>query len=160
FLLPYLYPALESVADYLPRSTVVWMADSANSEAALEAFLDRLAAYAVDAKAADRFASPPARLFCASHDVVARLAAQCTVALEGLENVNTDLAVSSTLLTDLKLQPHTKTGERSLAPLAARINQWREDGVQVLLVVSNTVQAAHLQNLLLGHELHLPILPE
>jgi len=67
---------------------------------------------------------------------------------------------SSALLTDLKPQPHTKGGERSLAPLAVRITQWQEDGVQVLLVVSNSVQAAHLQHLLLGQRTALPVLTE
>jgi transcription-repair coupling factor (superfamily II helicase) len=75
-----------------------------------------------------------------------------------VENVESDLSVSSTLLTDLKPHTHVKGGERSLAPLVARINQWREDDFQVLLVASSTMQAAHLQNLLLGHDLRLPLL--
>jgi transcription-repair coupling factor (superfamily II helicase) len=137
FLLPYLYPTLESVADYLPSNTLVCMVDPVNGEAALETYSERLVAYAADAKAAERFAPPPAWLFCTSHDVAAQLATRRTIALVGLENVDTDLVASSMLLTDLKLQSHTK-GERSLAPLATRINQWREDGVQVLLVVSNS----------------------
>src|SRR5262249_48371939 len=69
-----------------------------------------------------------------------------------------DLSVSSTLLTELKPHTHVKGGERSLAPLVARINRWREDDFQVLLVASSTVQAAHLQNLLLGHDLRLPLM--
>ncbi|MBI3757202.1 MAG: transcription-repair coupling factor [Deltaproteobacteria bacterium] len=160
FLLPYLYPTLESIADYLPSNTLVCMVDPVNGEAALATYSERLAAYAAHAKTAERFASPPARLFCTEHAVAAQLETHQIIALVGLENVDTDLAASSALLTDLKLQPHTKGGERSLAPLAARITQWQEDGVQVLLVVSTSVQAAHLQHLLLGHELRLSVLTE
>jgi transcription-repair coupling factor (superfamily II helicase) len=160
FLLPYLYPALENLADYLPRDTIVWIVDQALGETALAAFADRVTACAADAKAADRFAPPPARLFCDSQEVTAHLAKHCTVVVDGLENVDTDLTASSVVLTDLKPQSHTKTGERSLAPLAARINQWQDDGVQVVLVASNPVQAAHIQHLLLGHDVRLPLLDE
>jgi transcription-repair coupling factor (superfamily II helicase) len=158
FLLPYLYPELESVAEYLPRGTVVWLIDPANGAAALDVCWEQVVACAANATKAGRFTPPPERLFCQAREVTSRLASYCTVACEGLENVDTDLAVSSSLLTDLKPQAHAKGGERSLAPLAARIDQWREDGVRTFLVVSSTVQAAHLQNLLLGYELRLPLL--
>lgn len=160
FLLPYLYPELESLVDYLPRRTVVWFIDPANGAAALDVCWERVRTYAANATKAGRFAPPPERLFCQAHEVTSRLASYCTVACAGLENVDADFSVSSSLLTDLKPQAHAKGGERSLAPLATRITQWQEEGMRVFLVVSGTVQAAHLQNLLLGYELRLPLLAD
>jgi transcription-repair coupling factor (superfamily II helicase) len=157
FLLPYLYPTLESVADYLPRGVVVWMVDPGNGQAMLQTHWDGLGEYAREAVSAGRLTPPPERLFCTEAELTARLSAYCTISLLGVENVETDLSASSTLLTELKPPPHAKGGDRSLAPLVARINHWRDEDFQVLLVVSSTAQAAHLQNLLLGHELRLPL---
>jgi transcription-repair coupling factor (superfamily II helicase) len=158
FLLPYLYSSLDSVADYLPRGTVVWFVEQSNGQGMLQTHWDRLVEYAAAALTAGRLAPSPERLFCKDEELTARLSSYCTVSLLGVENVESDLSVSSTLLTDLKPHTHVKGGERSLAPLVARINQWREDDFQVLLVASSTMQAAHLQNLLLGHDLRLPLL--
>ena len=160
FLLPYLYPALESVMEYLPRGTVIWRIDSANGEAALATYWERVVAGEASAIKAGRVAAPPERLFCQAQEVTSRLAAHSAVAFAGLEHGETDLSVSSTLLTDLKPQAHAKGGERSLGPLAARLTQWREEERRTFLVVSSTVQATHLQNLLLGYELQLPVLTE
>jgi transcription-repair coupling factor (superfamily II helicase) len=160
FLLPYLYDALESVADYLPGKTIVWFVEPASGATALDEYLSDLASSAAAAKAAGRFVPPPAQLFSDRYELTSRLTAHQTIALEGLETVDTDLSVSSSLLGNLKPQAHAKGGERSLAPLVARVKQWQEERVRVFLVVSSTMQAAHLQNLLIGHELRLPILAE
>lgn len=159
FLLPYLYPTLESVTEYLPRGTVVWQIDPSGGQSALQTHWNRLADSAETATAAGRLTPSPERLFCKEEELNTRLATCCTISLLGVENVDTDLAASSALLTDLKPHAH-KGGERSLAPLVARINRWREADFQVVLVSSSTVQAAHLQNLLLGHELRLPLLAQ
>ncbi len=158
FLLPYLYSPLESVADYLPRGTVVWLVDPSSGRAAMQTYWDRLVNYAEAASAAGRLPPSPERLFCKDEELYKRLETYCTISLLGVENVETDLAASSALLTDLKPHTHAKGGERSLAPLVSRINRWRDEDFQVVLVASSTVQAAHLQNLLLGHELRLPLL--
>lgn len=160
FLLPYLYPTLESLADYLPRNTTVWLVDPGQNDAELEAYLDRLTTAAAGAKPEHRFAAPPAQLFCNKDELLSRLAAYRTITLDGVENLGADVVASSSLLTGVRPQPHGKTGERSLAPLAARVRQWQEEEVRVALVVSSSVQAAHLQNLLIGHDLRLPILAE
>ncbi|MGH7964589.1 MAG: transcription-repair coupling factor, partial [Candidatus Binatia bacterium] len=156
-LLPYFYPALESLSDYLPRSTALWLADPAVSRAALEDCLSRLFARAAAASAAGHFVPAPERLYQSADEVWAALAPCFTIEMEGLESSTTDLVMTTTSHTDLKPILHAKAGESGLAPLAEYIRQWQEEQVQVFLVISSTLQATHLQNLLLGHGLRLPV---
>jgi transcription-repair coupling factor (superfamily II helicase) len=157
FLLPYLYPALESLQDYLLRDTVVWRLDAETTEAAFKDYWLQLSAYAAAASTASRFAPAPERLYVAPDETWTTLASHFTVALAGLENVAADVDATSTLLTDLKPALHTKGGESGLAPLAERVRRWQDEHVRVFLTVSSTLQASHLQHLLLGHELRLPV---
>src|SRR5438094_3668459 len=45
FLLPYLYPTLESLSDYLLRGTVVWLVEPAVAEAALDEYWSQLSTH-------------------------------------------------------------------------------------------------------------------
>jgi transcription-repair coupling factor (superfamily II helicase) len=76
--------------------------------------------------------------------------------LEGLDVLGADLAVTSALHVGLKSVPRARGGD-GLTPLIERIWHWQEEHVRVFLVVSSSLQAAHLQNLLLGHNLRLPV---
>ncbi|MBI3303733.1 MAG: hypothetical protein HYZ72_16840, partial [Deltaproteobacteria bacterium] len=157
FLLPHLYPALESLSDYLPRGTVVWLVEPASAEAALDNYWNQLSTHAAEAHTAGHFVSAPEQLYLGTTEILTHLASRFTVALEGLENVDADLTVTTSLLTDLKAVLHAKGGEGGLAPLAERVRYWQDEHVRVFLAVSSTLQAAHLQNLLLGHGLRLPV---
>ncbi|MBI3800248.1 MAG: transcription-repair coupling factor [Deltaproteobacteria bacterium] len=157
FLLPYLYPTLESLVDYLPRGTVVWQAEPLTARAALEKFAGELSDRTAEADAAGRFVPAPERLYLSAVQTWASLASSFTVELEGLEVVDADVTVSTALHTGLKPVPHAKSGEVGLAPLVERLRLWQEEHVRVFLVVSGTLQASHLQSLLLGYDLRLPI---
>ena len=158
FLLPYLYPTLESLSDYLPRGTVVWLVEPAVAEAALDEYWSQLSTHVAQVNTAGHFAPAPERLYLGTGETWAKIGSCFTVELEGLENVDADLAVTSTSLADLKPLSHLKEGEGGLAPLAERVCQWQEEHVRVFLAVSSALQASHLQNLLLGHELRLPVI--
>jgi transcription-repair coupling factor (superfamily II helicase) len=158
FLLPFLYPALEYLSDYLPPETIIWRVEPAVADAALDESWVQLCERAAAAKSAGHFVPSPTQLYLAPDAVRARLAALFTVELDGVENIGADLTVTSKLLTDLKSILHARAGERGLAPLAERVRRWQEEHVRVFLAVSSTLQASHLQNLLLGHDLRLPVL--
>ncbi len=157
FLLPYLYPTPESLSDYLPRGTVVWLAEPRTSRAALADFWGGLSEHVAEADAAGRFVPAPERLYLSADQAWAALAACFTAELEGLEVVDADLTVTTTLHTGVKPLPHARGGEVGLAPLVERIHHWQEEHARVFLVVSSTLQASHLQSLLLGHDLRLPM---
>ncbi|MCS6926519.1 MAG: transcription-repair coupling factor [Candidatus Binatia bacterium] len=156
FLLPYLYPALESIGDYLPPDTVIWVIEPATVTAALEDFWQRVHVRAAEVASAARFVPPPERVYLAPEEVWTPLTSYVRVHVEGLENVGADCMIASALHTDLTPMLHSKGGEPGLAPLVERLLLWQEEHVRVFLVVSSTLQASHLHNLLSGHGLRLP----
>jgi transcription-repair coupling factor (superfamily II helicase) len=157
FLLPYLYPTLESLVDYLPRGTVIWQVEPLTARAALEKFGGELADRTAEADVAGRFVPAPERLYLSAEQTWAGLTSSLTVELEGLEVVDADVTVATALHTGLKPVTQAKSGEVGLAPLVERLRHWQEEHVRVFLVVSGSLQAAHLQNLLLGYDLRLPV---
>src|SRR5713101_3188115 len=157
FLLPYLYPTPENLSDYLPRGTVVWLAEPLTSRAALADFWGGLSEHVAEADAAGRFVPAPERLYLSADQAWTALAACFTAELEGLEVVDADLTVTTTLHTGVKPLPQVRGGEVGLTPLVERIHHWQEEHARVFLVVSSTLQASHLQGLLLGHDLRLPM---
>ena len=159
FFLPYLYPDLEHLGEYLPRGTVVWALDPAEQESASATFWEQLASRVATAREAGRFVPPPERYYLPAQQAVDGRAAFLTVEVRGLETVGADCSVTSTLHIGLKPGASHPGAEKSLAPLVARIRQWQDEQQQVYLTVSSQSQADHLQHLLLGHELELPIEP-
>ena len=159
FFLPYLYPDLEHLEEYLPRGTVVWVLDPAEQESARATFWEQLASRVDTAGEAGRFVPPPERYYLPAQQAVDGRAAFLTVEVRGLETVGADCSVTSTLHIGLKPGASHPGAEKSLAPLVARIRQWQDEQQQVYLTVSSQGQADHLQHLLLGHELELPIEP-
>lgn len=156
FFLPYLYPDLEHLGEYLPRGTVVWALDPAEQESASATFWEQLESRVAAARETGRFVPPPERYYLPVKQAVDGRAAFLTVEVQGLETVGADCTVTSMLHLGLKPGASPPGAEKSLAPLVARIRQW-QDEQQVYLTVSSQSQADHLQHLLLGYELELPI---
>ncbi len=157
FFLPYLYPDLEHLGEYLPRGTVVWTLDPAEQESESATFWEQLESRVDTAREAGRFVPPPERYYLPAKQVVDGRTAFLTVEVRGLETVEADCTVTSTLHRGLKPGVSSPGAEKSLAPLVARIRQWQDERQQVYLTVSSQSQADHLQHLLLGHDLELPI---
>ena len=177
FFLPYLYSDLEHLGEYLPRGTVVWALDPAEQENASATFWEQLESRVATAGEAGRFVPPPERYYLSAEQALDGRAAFVTVEVRGLETVekskrplqpdekagdvhsSADCTVTSTLHLGLKPGASPPGAEKSLAPLVARIRRWQDERQQVYLTVSSQSQADHLQHLLLGHELELPIEP-
>ena len=157
--LPYVYPALESLCDYLPRDTLIWLVDPGATEAAAEKCWDRLARQAETAHTAGHFAAEPEQMYLLPEVLRAQLASTRIIELQGLENVDVDETVSSSLLAHQKQLLITKSAEGGLTAFCERLQQWQDEHTQVFLTVSSSVQASHLQNILLGHDLRLSVVP-
>lgn len=157
FLLPYLYPALENLEDYLPRDTVVWIPEPATIRAECDDFTARIVSCAAQAQEAGHLVPPSETLYLGASDTWKQLTARVTVELPTLETADTDFSITQSAHRDLKPILHARGGESGLAPLVERIQHWQEERFRVYLAVSSTLQAAHLQNLFLGYDLRLPI---
>ncbi len=152
--LPWLYPALESVWDYLPPNTLIWLVDPLASQAALEHGWEILTQRAEAAHAHGHFAAQPEQLYVRPDDLRGQLATGPVCELPGLEYVEADHTVSSSLLRSTLPKSGTTGG---LAVLVERLRQWQEGNTLVFLTVSSRVQADQLQQLLLGHDLESEI---
>ena len=175
FFLPYLYPDLEHLGEYLPGGTVVWALDPAELETASATFWAQLEPRVDAAREAGRFVPSPEHYYLPAKQALDGLAPFVSVEVRGLETVEkskrplqsdkkagdihsfADCTVASTLHTGLKLGVSAPGAEKSLASLVERIRHWQDEHRQVSLTVSSQRQAEHLQHLLLGYELALPI---
>ncbi len=157
FFLPYLYPDLEQVSEYLPRGAVVWAIDPAQQDLVCETFWDQVVARTQAALEAGRFIPAPERCYLSAEDALGWRTAFVSAELRSLETIDADCTIASTLHTGLKAISHTAGAEKSLAPLVGQIRRWQDEHMRVCLTVSSQRQAAHLQHLLLGYELKLPI---
>ena len=153
--LPWVYPALESVWDYLPRNTLVWLVDPLAVEAGLEGCWETLTQRAEAAHTRGHFVPQPKQLYVPPDGLRRQLAAGPVCELPGLEHVEAAQTVSSSLLRSTL----PKGGAGGLAALVERLQQWQEEHTEVFLTVSSRVQAAQLQQLLLGHELESVVVP-
>lgn len=152
--LPWLYPALESLWDYLPPHTLVWLVDPLATQASLEQSWEALTQQAEAASTHGHFAAQPEQLYVRPEDLRRYLTGPVCELL-GLEHVEADHTVSSSLLRSAL----PKSGTGGLAALVDRLRQWQEERTGVFLTVSSRVQATQLQQLLLGHELESAIVP-
>ncbi len=157
FFLPYLYSSLESFEDYLPRGTVVWIPEPATVHAECANFADRILSCATQAQEAGHLVPLPDTLYLGSEDTWKQFTSRVTVELPVLETTETEFTVTQGSHLDLKPILHARGGEGGLAPLVERIQHWQDERNRVVLAVSSALQASHLQNLLLGHDLRLPV---
>lgn len=160
FFLPYFYPALETLFDYLPAGCLVWLDGPARIENALDACLGRIQERRQAVSSCGKFSVPSARLFLAAAEWQEQLARRSVVELEGLELLESEkgLVVTSSLHTGLKPHLQAKAAEKGLSPLVERIRGWEEERARVFLVVSSQFQASHLHSLLGNYGLNLPVI--
>jgi transcription-repair coupling factor (superfamily II helicase) len=157
FLLPYLHPKLETLSDYIPRGTVVWQIEPASLTTECENFWARIQDCAEQANTAGHFVPDPHSLYLTAEETLKQLSSSFSVELTGLEMLDADYTVTDVTQTSLKPILHTRSGDGGLAPLVEQLQHWQDDHRQVFFVISSSLQASHLQTLLLGHKLHLPI---
>jgi len=159
FLLPYLYPTLETLSDYLPQGTVVWQIEPFSLTTECDNFWTRMLTCAEQASTAGHFAPEPQKLYLTAEETLTQVSSAFTVELVGLETIDADFTISDITQADLKPILHTRGGDGGLTPLVERLQHCQDNHLHVFLAVSSTIQAAHLQTLLQGHKLQLPIVP-
>ncbi|MGE0822477.1 MAG: transcription-repair coupling factor [Candidatus Binatia bacterium] len=157
FLLPYLYSTLESLGDYLPNDTVAWICEPATVQLEYDKFAQRMRACASQAQTTGHLVPSPESLYLDGEAILVQLSRYCTIELAGLETIDAAVRVSQDSQLELKPILHARGGESGLGPLVTRLQQWQEQHIRVYLTVSGALQGTHLQNLLLGHALRVPV---
>jgi len=157
FFLPYFYPALDTLAAYLPADALVWLDGAGAVDAAIERAWTDIERRAAERSAAHRFLPPMDSLYVSPAEWRAAFAGWPTVELEPLELLAADedthqLAVRSFLTRDLKIEHARRRRETSFAPVAARIRAWCEQGHRVVLVASTPQQCERLLRLFDTHD--------
>ncbi|MBI2962460.1 MAG: transcription-repair coupling factor [Deltaproteobacteria bacterium] len=164
FLLPFLHPALETVADYCPAGLLFWLDRPAAVEEAEEAFARSLAAHAAAAAAARRLVPRADELYLEPAALRAQRGRFATIELDPIEMLAGEdarhgvMRVKSFVTTDLGVPSPGRGRETSIRPLVERLSAWERDAERVVLVAHDRAQANRLKGLLAVHELEVPIL--
>jgi transcription-repair coupling factor (superfamily II helicase) len=149
--LPYLYERLETLADYLPPDTLVWMPGAGEVEAAVEAGWRQVEEHAAAAAAAGRFHPPPEALYLPPAAWRAALGGRLRVETEALDLLAGDALHATTYSTEsLALRGAPAPGESPLAAAAAQLASWQAEGMRLVLVAGGEPQRDRLCALLAG----------
>jgi transcription-repair coupling factor (superfamily II helicase) len=155
FCLPYFYPALGTVFDYLPADTLVWLDEPAEVDAALERAAETVARRARDRAAEHRFFPPPEQLYLKPADCRQGLGRHPVVELEPLDVLDVEgaarIALRSFSTADVKVQRVHQRREVTFAPVAERVRAWGAEGQRVFLIVGTDAQAARVARLFETH---------
>jgi len=142
---------LETLLDYLSPGTRAWVfCAEAAARAAQDfdatdddAFAQRVASQKV--------ALPPEEHFLRADDLFRRIDAGASVRVAEGSVSDEHVAVGAAALADLAATLRaSRTAEHPLAPLAARLHEWRAAGDQVVVQVSSATQSDRLRGLLLA----------
>jgi len=157
FCLPFFHPDLDSVFDYVPAQSWIWIDNPAEIDATVERLWNRVEERAAERAAEHRFFPPPDALFLNPRAWRAALADRPTVELEVMDVLGrapgaTPLTVRSFATTDLKIQRSHPRGEVSFDPVAERFRDWSAQGYRVFFVAGNDAQAGRIARLLENHD--------
>ncbi|MGD9762572.1 MAG: transcription-repair coupling factor [Candidatus Binatia bacterium] len=153
FCLPYFHPHLDSLWDYLPADTAVFVDQPGEVEAALERTAAVVERRAAERQSEHRFYPPPDALYLSPAAWRAALATRRVVELEALEVLaagpsDRRFSVASFSIADLRAARVHQRHEVSFAPVAEQVRTWRGEGYQVLFVAGTDAQAQRLARLL------------
>jgi transcription-repair coupling factor (superfamily II helicase) len=151
FCLPYFYPTLETLWDYLPGDALVIVDQAGEVEAALERAAGFIAQRAAERESEHRFYPPPERLYLTPSAWRTELARHQVVEVEALDVLGgsgTQLPVRSFGTGDLKTARQHQRHEISFAPVAEQIQAWRAEGLRVFIVAGTEAQCQRLTRLL------------
>jgi len=158
FCLPYFHERLDTLWDYLPPETVVFVDQAGEVDAMLERHAMLVERRAAEREAEHRFFPPPDQLFLGPGAWRTGLAAHVAVEIESLdllaaEPSETRLSVHSFSTADLKAARVHQRHEVSFAPVAEQVRKWREEGQRVVFVAGTEPQAQRLSRLLEANDL-------
>ncbi|HEY0303223.1 MAG TPA: CarD family transcriptional regulator, partial [Rhizomicrobium sp.] len=153
FCLPYFHPRLETLWDYLPPQTAVFVDEAGEVDAALERIDALVQRRATEREAEHRFFVSPDQLYLAPQAWRAAIASHRVVELEMLDMLVSDanethLSVHSFSTADLRAARTHQRHEISFAPVAAQVEAWRAEGHRVIFVAGTDPQAQRLARLL------------
>ena len=157
FFLSYFYPALDTLAAYLPPQTLVWMDGAGEVDAALERTWATIERRANERAAEHRFFPPVEQLYLSPPEWRAAFHDLPAIELEPLDVLaatedQRHLSVHSFLTRDLKIERVAGRKEVSFGPVAERVRAWCGEGHRVLVVVSTPPQVERLSRLFDNHD--------
>jgi transcription-repair coupling factor (superfamily II helicase) len=153
FCLPYFYPQLDTLWDYLPEGSAVILDQAGAVDAALERAAALIERRAAEREAEHRFLPPPDRLYLTPAAWRAALARHPVLELEVLDVLAADsretrFSLRSFATGDLKTKRLHQRHEISFAPVAEQVRAWQDDGQRVVFVAGTDGQCQRLARLL------------
>ena len=160
FCLPYFYARLDTVWDYCPPETRIWIDHPFEVDAALERAWTIIVRRAAERATEHRFFPPVDQLYVSPLAWHAAAAQQPVIEIEELDlladhDVGRRLTVHSFTTRDLRTARVRHKQELGFAPVAAHVRAWCDEGYRVYFVASNEAQCQRLARLLEAN--HLPV---
>src|SRR5262245_45114209 len=150
-LLPYLYDAPATLADYLPPGAFLWWQEAGAVDAAVESTWAQVESHADAAAREGRFHPPPTNLYVPPAAWRQAIGARRRVEAETLQVLEAGAITATTHATE-GLALRTAPGpDGPLATVATRVREWQEAGTQVVLVGATESQRDRMVALLSGH---------
>jgi transcription-repair coupling factor (superfamily II helicase) len=150
-LLPYLYEHLDTLADYVPAESLLWVQGAAEAEAAAETMWRTIEERAADAGRAGRFHPPPERLFLRPANWREGLAGHPRVDADELELLASASPRATTYSTDALALRTAPEGHGPLAAAVARLAEWQREGARLVVVAATDTQRDRVRTLLAAH---------
>jgi len=163
-LVPYFYPALDSIFSYLPAETLLWFDGPDPIEEEIERWHKLVREREAKARQEERFYPPAADLYASEEDWRQAVASFPCLQSDPLtllsapgEDPASVLTVKSHLNTDLHTEISVRQSkEPSLVPLVNHLKNWQ--GQRIFLVAPTRAEALRIQGLLDHYEIHVPLL--
>ncbi len=158
FLVPFFYPALATVFDYLPPQALLWIDEPGHVKSEAERFEHLVGEMAARAQEQRRVAPSPETLYLKTSEWQRDIERFGRVATEALETEPVPGAAANTIVvhsydnSDLHGESAAAQKEPSFAPIAARFKQWQ--GESIYIVAPTRSEANRLNELLAHYELH------
>jgi transcription-repair coupling factor (superfamily II helicase) len=150
-LLPYLHESLDTLADYLPPRTLVWIERGSGLEAAVEALWQQVTEHARAAEADGRFHPPAEMLYLPPAEWRAGIEARPRLEVEGLESLAGEDLRTITYATDGVGVARAGAAESPVAAIAERLGEWARERMRLVLVATSLARRDRLRGLLAPH---------
>ncbi|MEW6349352.1 MAG: transcription-repair coupling factor [Thermodesulfobacteriota bacterium] len=157
--LPYFHPALDSLLDYLPRDAVVVLPDEPTMSRGAEELEEEVALGWEAARNEGLPVPSPERLYMPREELSRRIESFRTVVVSPLELDEEDRAgirIPCAGNQDIRSALATaKAYDAGMSGLVRRLDSWRNDGAEILLVSHTQGQASRLLKLLEPYALNV-----
>lgn len=159
-LMPLFHESAATIFDYIPDEAAVIVEETGDVEARAAALIDEVVDLVSTTKSPERIIELD-EILIGAEEFGERMGSLKQLHLDSLEvehegKTATHLTPSTSGNADLRpmIEGHAK-GEDMLAPLARRIESWRDDGMKVVFNCHTEMQAARLKDLFHMHRLEI-----